>query len=296
VNSDVIALAEGKLYQLPNPYELNGYVATHPPWASGFAPCNAFLLVEGGRALLIDSGYSVHEQALLRRLGTLIDPETPLEVFMTTIGEFSAICNAKPVADHFNVVKFYGIILGANEWMDFRPEHAPYGTAVGGGRMAEAETGLASSSGTLDWSHAGRTLDIFAPPIRLLPSHWAFDAETGTLFTGDSFTHVWRETDAGPWAVHDDEEPPSLDEVYDFLVSTRYWWLPGAATEELERDIADVFGRYDVQTIAPRFGCTLIGRDVVAAHYDLLMGVLRRARESEATGVLAGAEPMGRRS
>jgi hypothetical protein len=295
MNADVITLAEGSLYQLPNPYELNGFVATHPAGATGWAPLNSYLLVENGHAMLIDSGYSVHEESLMRQLSSVIDSSTPLQFFPSSIGEFNVVCNARPLTNHFNVVKYYGIIDGANEWLDFRPEHGGYGSDVGKGAMASVENGVARSRDSLDWAAGVRNLEVFSPPLRLIPCHWAYDSGTGTLFTGDSFNHVWRETSDGPWTVQDGEAPPSLDDTYEFLIGSRYWWLPGAATDELARDLTDVFERLDVRTIAPRFGATITG-DAVGEHYELLLDVLRRARDQEPIGVTVGAEPMGGRA
>jgi flavorubredoxin len=287
----VIELAAGKLYQLPNPYELNGSVASHPAAARGFAPLNSYLLLEGDRAILIDTGFSVSEESLLRQLSSLIDASTPLEIFPTLIGEFGSICNAKPVTDHFNVVKYYGMIEGANEWMDFRPEHAPHGTEVGTGTMATVENAVARTVDSLDWAGGRRQLEIVRPPIQLLPDRWAYDSDTGTLFTADSFNHVWRETSDGPWTVSAGETAPTVNEVYDLLVGSRYWWLPGAATEELERGVADLFREYDVKIIAPRFGCTITEPAAITAHSELLRAALREAGEREAPEV-PGARPM----
>jgi hypothetical protein len=292
MNSEVIPLAEGKLYQLPNPYKLNGLVSSHPVDARGFAPLNSYLLLEAGHAMLIDTGFSVHEASLLRQLSSLLDASTPMEFFPNSIGEFSNVCNAKPVTDHFNVVKYYGIIDRANEWLDFRPEFGAFGADVAKGSMASVENDVARSVDSLDWAGGIRKLETFSPPLRLVPCSWAYDAATGTLFSGDSFNHVWRDTADGPWTVSTDEQAPTFGEVYDFLVGSRYWWLPGAATEELERGVIEVFDRLDVRIIAPRFGCTITEPSAIAAHYELLLEVLRKAREREPIGVFVGAEQM----
>ena len=293
MNNDVVTHVEGRLYQLPNPYELNGFVSTHPITARGWAPVNTYVLREGDRAMLIDTGFSIHQESLLRQLDSVLDPLVSIECFPSNIGEFSSICNAKPITDRFNVVKYYGIIDGANEWLDFRPEFSPYGTQVGQGRMAEVENDVARSDPPIDWSGGTRPFETFVPPLRLLPCFWAYDRETGALFTNDSFNHVWRPTAEGPWTVQSGEAPPTLDEVYDFLTNSRYWWLPGANTSEMERGLVDIFERYDISMILPKFGCAITEPDAIQTHYELLLEVLQLAREQEATGVMAGSVPMG---
>ena len=274
----MVPLVEGRLYQLPNPYELNGRVTSHPATARGWAPSNSYLLLENSRALLVDAGYSVHEQSLLAQLGSLIDADTPVDFLPTAIGEFGSICNVRPITERFNVVRYYGILDDANRWLDFRPDHTRFGDEVGGGRMATVENVAPANPDLLDWAVGTRPFEVFLPPLFLLPFKWGYDAETGTLFTGDTYNHVWRETAEGPWTVQPGEKPPPLDEVYDFLVGTRWWWLPGAATEGIEAGLAELFARLDVRMIAPRFGCAVTEPEAVAAHFELLQLVLRRAR------------------
>ena len=66
------------------------------------------------------------------------------------------------------------------------------------------------------------------------------------------------------------------------MLNTRYWWLEGAPTDSIRRGIDDVFDKYDVETIAPGYGCVLRGRKVVARHYRMLdeisQGPATRAR------------------
>jgi len=296
MNNDVITIAEGKLYQLPNPYELNGYVTSHPADATGWAPMNCYLLVENGRALLIDSGYSVAEKSVLRQLSSLIDTETPIEFFPTGLGEFNVVCNAKAITENFNVVKYYGLLDGAHAWMDFRPDQGRYGTPIAQGAISKVQNAVAHSHDILEWSHGPRQLQVFQSNLRLLPCHWSYDEETGTLFTADCFTHLSRETAQGPWTVVPGETPPTLEDTYYYYVNSRFWWLPGANTEELEQELIELFGRLDVRAIAPRWGCAMIGEEAVNIHYELLLDVLRKAREDEPTGVTAGAIPMGGRA
>jgi hypothetical protein len=47
-----------------------------------------------------------------------------------------------------------------------------------------------------------------------------------------------------------------------------------------------------VRIIAPRFGCTITEPSAIAAHYELLLEVLRKAREREPIGVFVGAKQM----
>jgi hypothetical protein len=64
------------------------------------------------------------------------------------------------------------------------------------------------------------------------------------------------------------------------MLNTRYWWLEGAPTDSIRRGIAEVFDKYDIETIAPGYGCILRGRKVVARHYQMLDDFLKACDKS----------------
>src|SRR5258708_37349975 len=97
------------------------------------------------------------------------------------------------------------------------------------------------------------------------------------------FPHVWRDTETGPWVVTEaDNDPTSPRHIRSFLLNTRYWWLEGAPTDSIRRGIGNVFDKYDVETIAPGYGCILRGRDVGARHYRMLDEMLKACDKSVA--------------
>lgn len=289
----VTTLVDGKLYALHNPYELNGYVSTHPAGVRGWAPLNCYLLLEGKRALLIDTGFSVHERSLVAQIAALLPDDATLSIF-PALGEYAGCCNTRPLIERFNVDTVYGIIGSPAAWTDFRPEYAPYGGPVGHGSLERVGAGYVHADDRVKWSHEDRLLEAFRPPLRLLPSLWYYDSATKTLFTGDMFNHVWREDAHGPWVVNPAEPRPALSRVRELLTQTRYWWLPGARTAELLCDLRQVFEQREVAAIAPRFGCVLADRESIRVHLELLETILHESATAASTGVQAGAEPMGR--
>ena len=85
------------------------------------------------------------------------------------------------------------------------------------------------------------------------------------------FTHIWRDTETGPWIVTEtDNDSKSMRDIRSFMLNTRYWWLEGAPTDSIRRGIDAIFDKYEVETIAPGYGCILRGRKVVARHYRLV--------------------------
>jgi flavorubredoxin len=112
-------------------------------------------------------------------------------------------------------------------------------------------------------------------PIRLIATRWLYDRATRTLFSSDLFTHVWRGRADGPWIVTDENDATTAAELRSFMLNTRYWWLEGAPTGSIRRGIEDVFDKFDVETIAPGYGCILRGRKVVARHVRMLDEILK---------------------
>jgi flavorubredoxin len=136
---------------------------------------------------------------------------------------------------------------------------------------------------TIQLGKSGRSIDVMQAPLRLIATRWLYDRATRTLFSSDMFTHVWRDSETGPWIVTDaDNDPTSLRNVRSFMLNTRYWWLEGAPTDSIRRGIGNVFDKYDIETIAPGYGCILRGRNVVARHYQMLDEFLKACDKSVA--------------
>ena len=281
----VVVLAPDKLYALCNAYELDGRVATHPLASRGFAPANCFLTLEHDHALLLDTGFSAHERALLAQIGSVLPSSSRLSVWVLRIGEYASICNVRQVVERFDVDVLYGSQGVPPEWVDFRPERVPYGSAVAAGALGEIEYRLARQGDTIQVGSAGRALLTLVAPLRLLPTNWVYDEQTRTLFTADAFTYVSRPTASGPWLVTDDDDPTTEDGVMQFLLGSRFWWLAGARTAAIRSAITEIFETYPIETIAPSFGCVLHGERTVQRHYELLDGILERASVMPSIGL-----------
>ena len=88
-------------------------------------------------------------------------------------------------------------------------------------------------------------------------------------------------TPGGPWVVTEtDNDSTSPRDLRSFMLNTRYWWLEGAPTDSIRRGIDAVFDKYDVETIAPGYGCILRGRNVVKRHYQMLDEFLKASDKS----------------
>src|SRR5437667_11981199 len=266
----IAAIDEGKLYALQNPFALDGRVSSYPASARGFSVANSYLLTQSDAALLIDTGFGKDEPAIRAQVESLIAPNLPLSLFPLRLNEFMSINNVEAFAGHFNVGPCYTGNVDGALWFDF-------GAKANGRSILESmKVTAVTRADTIRLGKQDRAIDVMQAPIRLLATRWLYDRATRTLFSSDMFTHVWRDTQKGPWIVTGaDNDPTSLRDVRSFLLNTRYWWLEGAPTDSIRRGIGNVFDKYDVETIAPGYGCILRGRNVVERHYRMLDEILK---------------------
>jgi hypothetical protein len=270
----IAALAEGKLYALQHPFALDGRVSSYPASARGFSVANSYLLTQSDAAMLIDTGFGKDEPAIRAQIESMIAPGLPLSLFPLRLNEFMSINNVESFAGHFNVEQCYTSNVDAALWFDFGAK------ADGRDILKSMKVIAVTRADTIELGRHGRTIDVMQAPIRLIATRWLYDRATRTLFTSDLFTHVWRDRADGPWIVTGENDPTTERELRSFMLNTRYWWLEGAPTDSIRRGIGNVFDKYDVETIAPGYGCILRGREVVARHYRMLDAFLKASDKS----------------
>ena len=274
----IAALAVDRLYALQNPFVLDGRVSSYPASARGFSVVNSYLLTQPDAAMLIDTGFGKDEPVIRAQIEALIAPGLPLSLFPLRLNEFMSINNVESFAGHFDVETCYTSNIDAALWFDFGAK------AEGRDILKRMKVTAVTRADTIELGKAGRAIDVMQAPIRLIATRWLYDRATRTLFSSDMFTHVWRDTASGPWIVTEaDNDPTSPRDVRSFMLNTRYWWLEGAPTNSIRRGIGNVFDKYDIETIAPGYGCILRGRNVVARHYQMLDEFLKACDKSVAT-------------
>lgn len=262
----VLTLGDPRLSVISNPYAVDGRVSWHAPDVRGFAPSNVYVLREGTRALVVDTGLTVHRAAVLADLEVALDGVDDVEVFTLRQGEFDSICNLLPIVERFGVRTVHGQFEEALRWADFDPVSLlhPLPAAIRDG----VETNIVSRRAELSLG-GDRTLLVVRPSLRLLTTHWIYDAATRTLMTSDAFGYAVASTLDGPWLVTEDDDDLTGDDVLRHLLGTRFWWLADSEVSELREELAGL-AALGAEAIAPAFGRPLLGADVVARHWDLL--------------------------
>ena len=263
--------------RLQNSFALDGRVSSYPASARGFSVANSYLLTQPDAAMLIDTGFGKDEPVIRAQIERLIAPGLPLSMFPLRLNEFMSINNVESFAAHFNIDQCYTSNPDAALWFDFGA------TANGRSILDAMKVTAVTRADTIELGKGGRAIDVMQAPIRLIATRWLYDGATRTLFSSDMFTHTWRDTETGPWIVTEaDDDATSLRDVRSFMLNTRYWWLEGVSTDSMRRGIGDIFDKYDIETIAPGYGCILRGRKVVARHYRMLDEFLKSCDKSVA--------------
>jgi flavorubredoxin len=273
----IVSLADGRLYALQNPIALDGRVSSYPASARGFSVTNSYLLTMPDAAMLIDTGFGKDEAVIRAQIERLIAPGLPLSMFPLRLNEFMSINNVESFAGHFNIDQCYTSNPDAALWFDFGAK------AEGRDILKSMKVTAVTRADTIELGQGGRAIDVMQAPLRLIATRWLYDRATRTLFSSDMFTHVWRDVETGPWIVTEhDNDATSMRDIRAFMLNTRYWWLEGVATDSMRRGIGDIFDKYDIETIAPGYGCILRGRAVVARHYQMLDEFLKSCDKSVA--------------
>lgn len=275
----VTDMTPGRLQVLSNVYEVDGRVSWHPPRVRGYAPMNSYLFTEGTRKLLVDTGLAAHRSAILAQLSTLVRPEDQFDIFSLRQGEFDSVGNLVPICEDFRVGSVYGMYegeAGSEMWGSYRLADDVPSLKVGREGMVELS--------------AERRLTAFFPALRLLNTHWVYDAATKTLLTSDSFGYVVQPDPSGPWVITAEEDTTDIGVVREHLLETRFWWLPGAHLDSLLTGYREVFQRFEVETIAPGWGCVLNGRELVERHVSMVEDVLSEANVAGTVGSRAPEE------
>jgi hypothetical protein len=278
------ALAEGKLYALQHPFALDGRVSAYPASARGFSVANSYLLTQSDAALLIDTGFGKDEPLIRTQIESLIATNLPLSLFPLRLNEFMSINNVETFAGHFNVEQCYTSNVDAALWFDFGAK------ADGRSILESMRVTAVTRADTIEVGNCGRLIEVMQAPVRLIATRWLYDRATRTLFSSDLFTHVWRDRSEGPWLITDGDDTTTARGLRSFMLNTRYWWLEGAPTDSIRRGIDAVFDKYDIETIAPGYGCILRGRKVVARHYKMLDEFLKACDKSVAVSRYVGRD------
>ena len=267
-NGEVFELEKDKLFLLQNIVKLDGRLIAFPPNLTGFAPLNCYVLKEDTGAFLIDTGYLYHKDSILNQLSKVISFDTPLSILPTRVNEFMTVGNVKSISQKFNTQSYYLAQPDAPDWFDFTDRERDHSlrkipTYVIG-KHIECEIGFKT----------GRVIEIMSAPLRLINTAWVYDKMSKTLFTSDMFTYGVSSNPVDTWILEKDDFFCESQFIKSFMLNTRYWWLEGAKTNLLRKNINHIFEKYDIKTLAPGYGKLFCGKDLVEKQFVKLDAIL----------------------
>jgi flavorubredoxin len=261
---DADVLAGGRLLVVGGYVRADGTASWLPASASGWQPSNCYLLLEGDRAALVDTGLAAHAGIVVEQLRRHVPDGVPLSVFLTR-AELDCIGNLGPIASS---LPLEGVFTGGNnnpfDAFDAVPDVRGAVHLHVGRTQGEVPIVLSES----------RSLEVIDAPLRLLATYWAYDGATRTLFTSDSFGHQLVESPDRPRTVTaaDGVDP---DTVLEYALA-KFGWIERATTTAVAGGIEAVFAEREIEIVAPTNGCAIVGADAVRAHYDALQAALAR--------------------
>ena len=261
-----VELVPERLYRLGGLISLRGTISWVPKAAVGHLPVNCYLLRENASWLLVDTGVPAHAAQIGEQLHRLVPSEEELQLYVTRI-EPDVVSNLRMLTNHFGVEKVYGGgVMNPFDYFDDLSAEA----------HIQADSGLRLIRMSPDSSvelAATRPLKLVPTALRLLYTFWAYDSETKTMFTSDSFGHAYLNDPSEQPVVTSANDTSTLDQVRAHLL-TKFDWLQGADTDVIHDDVARIFETYDVEIIAPSSGMVLQGKDVVDRHVGMVKQVL----------------------
>lgn len=266
-------LYEDKLVVLGGIIPLDGRVSWVPQPSTGFQPSNAYLLQEGTSRLLVDSGLAVHSQEILDDLAQLIGEGGGVSMFFTR-SEMDCVSNLEPIAGRFDIERlFTGGVINPFDAFDDLSRLALRGRRhqIDAKRTEEGDSVARAAEIEIA---PGRVLEVESPLLRLLPTFWGWDKETGALFTSDTFTHGVMDRPDGPRIIDSTvEDATTVEQVAGHLYA-KYEWIPRSTCGPLREWLQEKFDTLDPEIVAPSRGCVLRGREVVRRHLGFMLDAL----------------------
>jgi flavorubredoxin len=287
-----IPIIERQLYALGSTVALDGRISWFPKDEEGFAPISSYLLLNGDYALLIDAGVPAHRDVILEQLDQLLGPKIRLSILHTRVAEYDSAGNTAAIMQRFPVERVYShfpasIMVGFQTHFGnlaqsdgSAPVNDPVGDGVdwiGGADCTVAKIGDVIPVGE------GREVLLLGAPVRILLTFWVYDQATRTLFTSDSFGHVPLPTVSSP-RIRDAAHDTTDFEAVQKRLFSKFDWLLDADRTQIIGELASIFEDREIETIAPTHGCVLIGKELVAGHYELVQRALREGMATKDVG------------
>lgn len=252
-------------------YRIGGHVALDGrlSWAAKrpgrSQPLSGYLVKYDDRAYLLDTGVTAHRQIVVPQFEGLLPKGFPVTAYLTR-SDYQCIGNLEALND-------------AHQFDEIAFKHrSPFAAFDDVSRNLKnvPQTTLKPGFGEFVPLSASDDLVVFPAVIRVLGTTWVYSKSYRVLFSSDWFFHTDVADGAQSSILDNLRNDESTYESAVEHVLEKYHWLARADTRPLSAWLEKIFESFDVEVIAPNFGCVLKGRGMVAKHYALVQDMLTR--------------------
>jgi len=207
------------------------------PGETGHEAVRVYVMLNAGRPILIDCGSHLHHATLMEELERLLNDTNPEYIFLTH-SELPHTGNLQAIVKKWPQIKVIvsNVMLPYIEILPVLPLD----------QIAVVNPGTTQK-------FAGRKLTFLSAFLKDQPgTHWIYDADTGTLFTGDGFGYYHPD---GECELFSSEVPGGIpEEGFRAFHQNAFRFLRWVVPEKLYRDLDRLFERYEIKIIAPIHG------------------------------------------
>ena len=255
---NVRELVPGRLYAVTGYLPADANVSWIPPGLSGVLGVSCYVVRDGTRALLVDTGLAVHRAEITAGLAAVFDGTTSRGMIMTR-REPDAIINLPWLVERFGLDPVYcGGVLNP---LDFFERIDEYNAAAHIHAVARAH---------VTWVAPGSSIEVGAlraevvrTRLCVLPKKHVFERTTATLFGSDSWG-AFAQDAPGRLGVLDRADPKLRRDALGRYLGHKFDWLMGIDTRSVADDVA-ALADLAPQRICSSSGCVIEGLELVRA-------------------------------
>jgi flavorubredoxin len=280
VQAGSLRLADGKLHILGASVPIDGRISWYPDADRGrFVPFNSYLLQEGESILLVEAGVPAMFDHTARQIREILKGRSVIGRLAVTRNEPDCVSNIPRLVRECGLKSVHS--PGLMNTLQFFPadeadlQEKAFSHSTTELQMLNFGVGCtpAVPGGEIRISQE-RALEVVAVPLKVLPTVWYYDRTTRTMFCSDSFSD---ETAVGADAriLDSVDELDALIARFHENFSRKFDWLARSDLSTVIGDMEGIFGRYDIEILAPTRGLVIHGREVVATKTAALLAALR---------------------
>lgn len=256
-------------------FAVSGYLPTSRPatWMmpglDGLLAVSCYVLRDGDRAMVIDTGLALHRDEIRQGIASLLEDARIRELIMTR-REPDAIINLPFLTKEFTLDAVYcGGVLNPLDFFERVDQKSleSHISAIAHASVEWATPGSALNVGRL-------SLEVQRTKIVVLPKNHLYERRTATLFGSDTWGFLSQPHSAALDIVTCWDERLSRHNIAAYL-RHKFDWLCGIDTSPIEEDLAHLQQSCEIRRICSTYGGVIEGAPLVARVLDETIAAVR---------------------